>query len=160
MSHLTPIVNAHEPLVGQKTRFVRGAVPYCNYAAGYILRELGKLEDVDESQDAVTEVGSGGGIQIGQHLAKGGDFVRFGKKFLLPKADASQLAYCAEYFSTRCMQAVGDRLWKTCFPVSIVLLVHIHKVRKRLISRKDGKVFCLLLHTIQRQRLFSNLAFF
>ncbi|KAH3766596.1 formate acetyltransferase [Pelomyxa schiedti] len=116
MEHLTPVINLGEPIVGQKTRYPRGAVPYCNYASSYILRELGSLQVVAESQDEVTEVGSGGGIQISKDLSSSSQYVMFGKKFLLPVKDVDALKETAQYFSDKCMQSLGDKIWMTCFP--------------------------------------------
>ena len=60
LEHLTPILREGEPFVGSKTRHVRGAIPYCQYACQYILREMRHEEH--EAQDRVTELGTGGGI--------------------------------------------------------------------------------------------------
>ncbi len=113
LEHLTPVIREAEPFVGCKTRFVRGAIPYCNYACQYIIKEFGNEEQ--GAQDAVMEIGSGGGIAKALEMAKSSDYVFFGKKFLLPEADRDILKECAEYFRGRCMQDVGDALWKTTF---------------------------------------------
>lgn len=113
LDHLTPIIREAEPFVGSKTRFIRGAIPYCNYACQYIRKEFG--DEVQEAQDKVMELGTGGGIAKALEIAKSGDYVFFGGKFLLPKADKEILRECVEYFQGKCMQDVGDALWKTVF---------------------------------------------
>lgn len=40
LEHLTCVIGEGELLVGNKTRYVRGAIPYCNYACAYVLREF------------------------------------------------------------------------------------------------------------------------
>eukprot|EP01107_Rhizomastix_libera_P018613 TRINITY_DN980_c0_g1_i2.p1 TRINITY_DN980_c0_g1~~TRINITY_DN980_c0_g1_i2.p1 ORF type:complete len:827 (+),score=245.73 TRINITY_DN980_c0_g1_i2:75-2555(+) len=113
MEHLTPVILDDEPFVGTKTRYTRGAIPYCNYASGYMLRELDHLQQ--EAQDSVTEIGTGGGISISQQMVKGGKYVLFGKKFLLETESVPQLRQCAEYWRGKCMQDVSDDLWKQSF---------------------------------------------
>lgn len=89
------MIREAEPFVGNKTRFVRGAIPYCNYACQYIIRELRSEEAI---QDVAMELGTGGGIAKAQEMAKGGDYEFFGKKFILSKADKDILRECTEYF--------------------------------------------------------------
>ena len=114
LEHLTPILREGEPFVGSKTRHVRGAIPYCQYACQYILREMRHEEH--EAQDRVTELGTGGGIAKGFSLSEGGGFSFFGGKFLLAHEDRETLKDCAEYFQGKCMQDVGDALWKSSYP--------------------------------------------
>lgn len=113
MERLTPVIRDGELFVGNKTRYVRGAVPYCNYASQYIIREF-KNEEAD-AQDKVMELGTGGGIARARELARSGDYEFYGQKFLLSKTDKEILKECAEYFSGKCMQDVGDSFWKTAF---------------------------------------------
>ncbi len=114
LERLTPVIREGELIVGGKTRYVRGAVPYANYAAGYILRELRREQQ--EAQDAVTDLGTGGGIARVHALAASGEFELFCHKFLISPADKDCLRECAEYWSDKCMQAEGERLWKTHYP--------------------------------------------
>ncbi len=110
LERLTPVIREGEPFVGSKTRFVRGAIPYCNYASRFVLSEF-KREDA-EHQDRVIDLGTGGGIAKTRELSSAGDYELFGRKFLLAKADKPVLKACAEYFQGKCMQDVGDALWK------------------------------------------------
>ncbi|CAL6084537.1 4-hydroxyphenylacetate_decarboxylase [Hexamita inflata] len=115
MENLTPIINANDLLVGRKTRFTRGAIPYCNYATQFVIKELQNLKQ--EEQDAVTEVGTGGGIAHGQKIASQADskFTTFGKKLLILKEDVKTLTDCANYWDGKCMQDIADRLWKQSY---------------------------------------------
>src|SRR5512139_2465520 len=47
LENLTPVLHPRDRIAGNKTRFIRGAVPYANYAAVPFLREIRK-----EQQDA------------------------------------------------------------------------------------------------------------
>ncbi|MFA5010521.1 MAG: pyruvate formate lyase family protein [Ignavibacteria bacterium] len=113
IENLTPVIKEHEPFVGSKTRFVRGAIPYCNYASGYVLREFNKEEH--EEQDKVTDIGTGGGIAKSKEMASSGDYEFFAGKFLLEKHERNILKDCAAYWQGKCMQDVGDDLWKKDF---------------------------------------------
>lgn len=113
IENLTPVIKDYEPFVGSKTRFVRGAIPYCNYASGYVQREFNKEEH--EEQDKVTDIGTGGGIAKSKEMASGGNYDFFAGKFLLEKHERNILKDCATYWRGKCMQDVGDDLWKKDF---------------------------------------------
>ena len=113
MENITAVIREGELFAGSKTRFVRGAIPYCNYASKYILREFRNEEQ--EAQDKVTDIGTGGGIARGKAISDEGDFELFSGKFLLSKHDKHRLIECAEYWVGKSMQDVGDDLWKKCF---------------------------------------------
>ncbi|MCE1248245.1 MAG: hypothetical protein LWY06_16515 [Firmicutes bacterium] len=114
LENITPVIRKNELIAGSKTRYVRGAIPYANYAAGYILRELNR--EVQEAQDAVTDLGSGGGIAKVHSIAQSGEFEIFCHKFLMTHEDKESLRSCATYWQDKSMQAEGDRLWKTHYP--------------------------------------------
>ncbi len=113
LENLTPVIRDNELIVGSKTRFVRGAIPYCNYASDFILKIF--EEKQQEAQDSVTDLGDGGGIAKGRELAQSEDLDIFSHKFLISKKDKDNLKECAEYFKGKSMQDVGDALWKTTF---------------------------------------------
>jgi formate C-acetyltransferase/4-hydroxyphenylacetate decarboxylase large subunit len=114
LEHLTPVIHDGELIVGSKTRYVRGAVPYANYAAEYILREMKREQQ--EAQDSVTDLGTGGGIAKVYALAAAGEFDVFCQKFLIAPGDKKELRECAEYWRDKCMQAEGERLWRSHYP--------------------------------------------
>ena len=60
IEHLTPVIHPGERLVANKTRFVRGAIPYANYAAAPFLSEIRK--ETQDAQQRFAEQGTGGGI--------------------------------------------------------------------------------------------------
>ena len=113
LEHLTPVIKEIEPFVGSKTRFVRGAVPYCNYASSYLLRELNHQKY--DAQDEVIELGTGGGFAQSAKLADTAAYELFAGKFLLAKKDRAVVQQCAEYWRGKCMQDLGDDLWKNYF---------------------------------------------
>lgn len=114
LERLTPVIRDGELIVGGKTRYIRGAIPYANYAAEYILRELRRQQQ--EAQDAVTDLGTGGGIARVKELAESGEFEVFCHKFLISPKDKADLQESAEYWRDKCLQAEGDRLWKRHYP--------------------------------------------
>lgn len=113
MENLTPNIQDAEPFVGSKTRYTRGAIPYCNYASEYILREFKNEEHA--AQDKFTDIGAGGGIAHSKKLAKDGNYELFSKKFLLSKEDKKILHECAGYWRGKCMQDTSDAVWKKKF---------------------------------------------
>jgi formate C-acetyltransferase/4-hydroxyphenylacetate decarboxylase large subunit len=114
LERLTPVIREGELIVGGKTRYVRGAIPYANYAAEYILRELRREQH--DAQDAVTDLGTGGGIARVQQVAEAGEHEVFCSKFLISAPDKAALHESAEYWLDKCMQAEGNRLWKRHYP--------------------------------------------
>jgi formate C-acetyltransferase/4-hydroxyphenylacetate decarboxylase large subunit len=113
LENLTPVIRDGEMFAGSKTRYVRGAIPYCHYASGYILREFNREEQ--EAQDQVTEVGTGGGIARAREMAEKGGYEFFARKFLLSHEDRDVLRDCATYWRGKCLQDTGDDLWKSSF---------------------------------------------
>ena len=114
LEHLTPVIHPHDRIAGNKTRFIRGAVPYANYAAGPFLKEL-RREEQDAQQKHI-EQGRGGGIAEALRTAREQGYEVFSGKFLISKADREAFTEICEYWEDTCMMAVGDRLWKGSFP--------------------------------------------
>ncbi|MDD2331948.1 MAG: pyruvate formate lyase family protein [Candidatus Cloacimonetes bacterium] len=114
LENLSPQIREGELLVGAKTRFVRGAIPYLNYACQFVIRELNR--EAQEAQDKFTDIGTGGGIDLSAQLAKAGKYEMFGKKFLISRSDKEKLNELAYYWQGRCMQDESDRVWKESFP--------------------------------------------
>lgn len=113
LENITPVIRDAEPFAGSKTRYVRGAIPYCHYACQYILREFRREEH--EAQDTVTDLGTGGGIARARQMAEAGNYEFFAQKCLLSKEDKIWLKESAEYWQGKCMQDVGERLWKAVY---------------------------------------------
>ena len=114
LERLTPVIHSEDRIVGNKTRFIRGAVPYANYAAGPFLRELRRQEQ--DAQQKHVEQGHGGGIAEALRTARDKGYEVFSGKFLITPADREAFAGICEYWEDTCMMAVGDRLWKGSFP--------------------------------------------
>lgn len=114
LENMTPVIHPGELIVGGKTRYVRGAIPYANYASEYMLREIRR--ERQEEQDSVTDLGTGGGIARVHEIAEAGEFEVFCHKFLISRKDKEYLRECADYWKDKCMQAEGDLLWKRYYP--------------------------------------------
>jgi formate C-acetyltransferase/4-hydroxyphenylacetate decarboxylase large subunit len=111
---LTPVIHARDRIAGNKTRFLRGAVPYANYAAGPFLKEIHKEEQ--DAQQKHIDQGSGGGIARTLEAA-GRDGMRIlSGKFLVSEEDYATFRECCAYWEDKCMMEQGDRLWKREFP--------------------------------------------
>jgi indoleacetate decarboxylase len=116
LESLTPVIHPRDRVAGNKTRFLRGAVPYANYAAGPFLREM-RLQEQDAQQKHV-EQGHGGGIATAHRAAREKGLEVLSGKFLVSPADCRELREICEYSEDKCMMAVGDRLWKRDFPLA------------------------------------------
>ncbi len=116
LERLTPVIHPQDELVGNKTRFIRGAIPYANYAAGPFLK--GIRQEQQDAQQKHMDQGHGGGIEQSLALAEQGEYRVFSGKFLIANADFETFREICEYWEDRCFMAQGDRLWKTHFPAA------------------------------------------
>jgi hypothetical protein len=114
LEHLTPVIHPMDRIAGNKTRFIRGAVPYANYAAGPFLRELRRQPQ--DAQQTVTEQGTGGGIALARAKAADEGLTVFSGKFLISPAELVEFGEICGHWEHRCMMAAGERLWKSSFP--------------------------------------------
>jgi formate C-acetyltransferase/4-hydroxyphenylacetate decarboxylase large subunit len=114
LENLTPVIHPLETIVGHKTRFVRGAIPYANYAAGPFLREMRKQQQ--DAQQQHMEQGKGGGIARTLARAQDQAMTVLSGKFLISPAELQELRTICEYWEDKCMMEVGDRLWMKEFP--------------------------------------------
>jgi pyruvate formate-lyase/glycerol dehydratase family glycyl radical enzyme len=113
LEHLTPVIHDRDRIVGNKTRFIRGAIPYANYAAGPFLREMRKQEQ--DAQQKHIDQGHGGGIASAHREAAKRDYEVFSGKFLISPEDCREFHALCEYWENTCFMAVGDRRWKREF---------------------------------------------
>ncbi|MFO7617330.1 MAG: pyruvate formate lyase family protein [Bacteroidales bacterium] len=113
MENLTPVIHPHDRLVGNKTRYLRGAIPYVNYAADPFLREMRNLEQDAQAKHA--ETGTGGGIAEVLRKASGTELSVISGKFLISHSDLDEFRRICEYWEDKCFMAQGDALWKTHF---------------------------------------------
>ena len=114
LERLTPVIHPGERIAAHKTRFLRGAIPYANYAAGPFLSEVRKQEQ--DPQQRFAEQGSGGGIARAREEAAQDGQVVFSGKFLISHEDLSAFADLCAYWEDKCFMAAGERLWKNNFP--------------------------------------------
>ncbi len=114
LENLTPVIHPRDRIVANKTRFIRGAVPYLNYAAGPFLREIRRQEQ--DAQQKNVEQGAGGGIARSHEEALESGSRLLSGKFVITKGDFDLFRRLCEYWEDKCMMEVGDRLWKREFP--------------------------------------------
>jgi len=113
LERLTPVIHPMDRIAGNKTRFIRGAVPYANYAAGPFLRELRREEQ--DAQQRHAEQGSGGGIAETRAKAEAGGYELLSGKFLVTPEEKLEFADLCAYWEDKCFMAAGERLWKKEF---------------------------------------------
>lgn len=114
LEHLTPVIHERDRIASNKTRFIRGAVPYANYAAGPFLKELRKQEQ--DAQQKHAEQGMGGGIAAGIERAAAEGYAVLSGKFLITPAEIAEFAELCAYWEDKCFMEAGERLWKREFP--------------------------------------------
>lgn len=109
LERLTPVIHPHDRLAGSKTRFIRGAIPYVNYAAKPFLQEMARQEQ--DAQQKHIDQAHGGGIAEAERQAKAEGWAVFSGKFLISPADLAALRELCEHWAERSLMAVADRLW-------------------------------------------------
>jgi indoleacetate decarboxylase len=113
LSHMTPVIYEMDILAGNKTRYIRGAIPYVNYAAGPFLKEMRKEEQDDQSKHI--EQGQGGGIGMARQEAERNEFRLISGKFLISRKEYEEFKDICEYWEEKCFMEQGERLWKNSF---------------------------------------------
>jgi len=116
LEHLTPVIHEGDELVGNKTRFIRGAIPYANYAAGPFLKEM-RREEQDAQQKHIDQ-GHGGGIASARERAENSGERIFSGKFLIGEEELAEFQGLCEYWQDKCLMAQGERLWRAHFPAA------------------------------------------
>lgn len=114
LSNLTPVIHENDKILGNKTRFIRGAIPYLNYASEPFLK--GIRNEVQDAQAVHAEQGQGGGVAESLKLAQEQDFIVVSGKFLISKADYEEFKELCLYWEGRSFMDEGNRLWKNDFP--------------------------------------------
>ena len=114
MERLTPVIHPHDEIAANKTRFIRGAVPYANYAAGPFLKEMRRQEQ--DAQQRHAEQGQGGGIAGTRAQAEKEGCRVFSGKFLISEPDYDSLRESCEYWEDRCFMSAGEKIWKALLP--------------------------------------------
>jgi len=114
LSHITPVIHPQDLLAGNKTRFIRGAIPYVNYAAEPFLKEMRKEEQ--DAQAKHIAQGVGGGIGKAMEEAAGKGLRLISGKFLISTEDYQDFREICEYWEEKCFMEKGNQLWKSQFP--------------------------------------------
>ncbi|MEG2340660.1 MAG: pyruvate formate lyase family protein [Odoribacter sp.] len=114
MSQITPVIHEQDRLLGNKTRFIRGAIPYLNYAAEPFIRELKNEEQDAQSKHA--EQGKGGGIEKSLEMAIENGYVVVSGKFLMTKEDHKEFAELCAYWNGKNFMDLGNANWKKNYP--------------------------------------------
>jgi len=113
LERLTPAIHPRDGIAGNKTRHVRGAIPYANYAAGPFLKEM-RREEQDAQQKHIEQAHGGGIASAHARALESGQRILSGK-FLINEADLEEFAEICRYWSDKCLMAQGDRLWRSQF---------------------------------------------
>lgn len=112
LSQMTPVIHENDLLAGNKTRFIRGAIPYVNYAAEPFLREMRR--EAQDAQSKYAEQGSGGGIEMTRNAA-GNNLKLISGKFLISNDEYEEFREICEYWEDKSFMEKGKLLWKEQF---------------------------------------------
>ena len=108
LENITPVINDHELLVMQKTKFLRGAIPYTNYSQKFF-KHLFEGSDKEKGDDST--IAQGGGF-----ASKGvKDIKQFGI-FGIYEDDISSLLNDCKYWDGKCIEDVSDVFMKENYP--------------------------------------------
>jgi indoleacetate decarboxylase len=113
LQNLTPVIHDWDLLAGNKTRYIRGAVPYANYAAEPFLKEMRKQEQDSQSRHA--ETGQGGGVARALEEAEVSGMKVISGKFLISEPDLTEFGEICEYWEGKSFMDQGNNLWKNHF---------------------------------------------
>jgi formate C-acetyltransferase/4-hydroxyphenylacetate decarboxylase large subunit len=111
--NITPVIHESDRIVGNKTRFIRGAIPYANYASSPFLREMRKQQQ--DAQQNHAEQGHGGGIAKSRDEAAAKGMVVVSGKFLIGANELSEFHSICEYWEGKSFMDQSDALWKERF---------------------------------------------
>ncbi len=113
LEHLTPVIHDRDRLAANKTRFIRGAIPYANYAAGPFLQSIRNQQQDAQQQHA--QQGQGGGAAEAAAQAQRDGLALFSSKFLISPADLAALEHVCLYWQGKCLMDAGESLWRAHF---------------------------------------------
>lgn len=108
LSKISPVVNEHELLVMQKTRYLRGAIPYTSYSQKFFKR---LIEGSDREQGDESTVGRGGGF-----ISKNKKDIKQIGIFGIFKNEIPKLQDDCKYWENRCIEDVSDLFLKENYP--------------------------------------------
>jgi len=113
LENLTPVIHQMDLLAGNKTRFIRGAVPYANYASEPFLKEMRKQEQDAQAKHA--ETGQGGGVARAMEEAGKSGLKVISGKFLISESELTEFREICEYWEGKNFMDQGNNLWKSHF---------------------------------------------
>jgi formate C-acetyltransferase/4-hydroxyphenylacetate decarboxylase large subunit len=108
LENMTPAINDHELLVMQKTRRLRGAIPYTSYSQKFF-KHLVEGSDKESGDEAT--VAQGGGF-----APKGRSGIRQIGLFGIGEGDIAPLLEDCAYWEGRCIEDVSEAFLEENFP--------------------------------------------
>lgn len=109
LSNITPVIHENDTLLGNKTRFIRGAIPYLNYATDPFLKEMRKEEQ--DAQSKYATQGHGGGIETSLKEAEEKGLRVISGKFLISDSDYDIFKELCEYWEGKSFMDLSKSYW-------------------------------------------------
>ena len=108
LENVTPNINEHELLVMQKTRFLRGAIPYTFYSQKFF-KHL--IEGSDQETGDESTIAKGGGF-----ATRGTEGIRQIGIFGIYEKDIAPLLEDCEFWEGKCIEDVSDQFLAENYP--------------------------------------------
>ncbi len=108
LENITPVINDHELLVMQKTRYLRGAIPYTSYSQKFF-KHL--IAGSDKERGDESTIAGGGGF-----TSQGKEDIRQIGIFGIHEKDVLELLNDCEYWEGRCIEDVSEDFMRENYP--------------------------------------------
>lgn len=109
LEHLTPVIKEDEVIVLSKTRYSRGATMYPQFSTEFMINFLNKAAD-DEAKLFSVE-----GKADAHNITEKG-WTKLGQLFSIPTEEVAPMKECLDYWKTRSIEDVSNKVLKEQFP--------------------------------------------
>lgn len=108
LEHQTPVIRDDELIVMSKTRYSRGATVYPQFSTDFMLKFLDMAEDEEAKLFSVE-------ANDDAHSVKEEGWTKLGQLFSIPTQEIAPLKECLEYWKTRSIEDVSNKLMGEVF---------------------------------------------
>ena len=109
LEHMTPVIKEDEVIVMSKTRYSRGATMYPQFATEFMMKFLDMAEDEEAKLYSVEAKDEAHNV-----VEKG--WTKLGQLFSIHTDEIAPMKECLEYWKTRSIEDVSQKVMKEMFP--------------------------------------------
>lgn len=110
LEHMTPVIQEDEVIVMSKTRYTRGATMYPQFSTAFMINFLDKAEDEEAKLYSVE-------AKDDAHRVTEEGWTKLGQLFSIPTDEIPAMKECLEYWKTRSIEDVSNKLMEEIFPL-------------------------------------------